>query len=253
MMIATRSFFLILLLIVVGIFVRHASGQVLVTGKVFDSDTKLALSLASITDRNSGTGTLSAENGSFGIPVHLGDWLIFSYIGYASDSAQVNYSVRDSAILIAYLRKSPFSLSGVDIRTRSLDYQRDSAQRRYLFGSTLDQQKARGFSAVMHPISGLYDLLSKKQHRVWKFQKMFNEYENQQYILSRIRLSVLQSLTGLQGNDLDRFLGWYRPYYAFVRNATDYELYQDIKGAAIEFRTMMNNDTLYEPPSVPDN
>ncbi|HUX84201.1 MAG TPA: carboxypeptidase-like regulatory domain-containing protein [Chitinophagaceae bacterium] len=229
-----------------------ALGQVRVSGKVMDSDTRLPLSLASVTDRQEGTGTLTGPNGNFSIQVRLGDWLVFSFLGYGPDSSRVTYAVRDSAILIVYLRKSPFALSGVNVTTRSLDYQRDSMERRYLFGSTLDQQKTRGFAAVAHPLSGLYDLLSKKQRRVWKFQKMYRAYENEQYILSRIRLSVLQNLTGLQGGDLTRFLGWYKPDYNYVRNATDYELYEDIKAAAIQFRMMMQHDTLYEPPGVPD-
>lgn len=224
-----------------------ASGQVEVSGKILDNDTKLPLQLASVTDRSNSSGTLSDENGNYHLQINLGDWVIFSFIGYSPDSAQVTYAIRDSAIVMVYLRKSDFNLSQVEIKGKSIDYERDSAQRRYLFGNTMDQEKTKGIGAVMHPISGLYDLLSKKQRRIWKFQKMFNAYEDQQYILSRIKLSVVQSLTGLEGDELERFLGWYKPDYEFVRNATDYELYEDIKAASIDYKELRSRDSIIAP------
>jgi len=234
-------------MIALGLSIR-SSGQVVVTGRIRDNDTRLPLGLASVTDRNTGNGTLTGDNGYYSIQVNRGDWLVFSFIGYGPDSAQVNYAIRDSAIVMVYLRKSAFSLSGVVVNGHTLDYQRDSAERHYLFNSTLDQQRTQGLGAVLHPISGLYDLLSKKQRRIWKFQKMFNSYENRQYVLSRIRISVVRKLTGFSDGELKRFLNWYRPDYNYVRNATDYELYEDIKAASIEFRDIPVQDSIASPP-----
>ena len=217
--------------------------QIIVSGKILDNDSHKPLPYASIVDQRTKEGALTDSLGRFQIDVRLNDWIQFSYVGYHPDSFQLKTAGNHGARVVVYLRQSNFYLSGLEVKSRRIDYQRDSLERNYLFGDVMAVQKVNGLEAAAHPIDALYDALSKKQRWKWRFQKMFTKYEEQQYIKARIKLSVVQKLTGFGDKELESFMAFYQPNYFFVRNATDYELYENIKIAAKEFRKLKNKSS----------
>lgn len=209
--------------------------QVTVKGKVFDADTHQPLWKASIVNVNTGEISLTDSTGHFQIQARDYNNLVFSYIGYFSDTSRINALFLHQLLDIG-LHRNKFSIAPVEIIGHRPDYSFDSVQRRYWFEGALDQQKTRGLNAVAHPISGLYDALSGRQKRIWRFQKDYKAYEEQRYIESRVRPGQIELVFGLSGDSLKQFLYWYQPSYTFVRNATDYQLLEDVKRAIILFR-----------------
>lgn len=215
--------------------------EVSVKGTVRDKETGRLLSGATIADINDGTLTLSNDSGQYTISVKDGDHLVFSYISYHSDTFTID-GIFNRQLLDVSLQKRSNQLAPVEVTAQRPDYTKDSMERRYWFGSIMDERKTHGLGAVASPISGLYDALSKRQKRKWRFQKIYDSFEEQHYIESRMPPLVVKQLTGLDGDSLDVFMYWYNPAYIFVRNATDYELYSDIKSAGQRFRLVNWND-----------
>lgn len=213
----------------------HAQRRVSIIGHVYDADSHQPLLGVSIRNINTGIGTLTDTAGAYKMQAGDYDRIVFSYLGYRPDTVQVNALYIRQRIDIN-LHKNRYSIAPVEIIGQRPNYQRDSMERRYWFSDVLGQEKTHGLGAIEHPISALYDALSGRQKRIWRFQKDYKAYEQQKYIRSRVRPGLIERTFGLSGDSLKAFLLWYDPSYYFVRGATDYDLLADIKQAVIRFR-----------------
>ncbi len=212
-----------------------AQRRVSIIGQVTDAESEKPLFRVSVYNISKGTGTMTDSAGNYKIEAYDYNRLVFSYIGYANDTVQVN-ALYERQVINVFLHKNKYSFAPVDIIGQRPDYARDSAERRSWFSDALDQNKTRGLGAVSHPITALYDALSGRQKRLWRFQKDYKAFEQQKYIASRIHPKQIEDLFHLKGDSLKAFLLWYNPSYIFVRNSTDYELLVDIKRAVKLFR-----------------
>lgn len=233
------KYWLSIITIILLLFVQQATAQglrkVSIIGRVYDADTHEPLFRATVFDMNTGEGTQTDSAGFYKIEAFNNNNLVFSYLGYFPDTSIINALFLRQKLNIA-LHKNKYSIAPVEIIGHRPDYSYDSVQRRYWFTGALDEQKVRGLSAVEHPISALYDALSGRQKRLWRFQKDYQQYEERMYIESRVRPGQIEELFRLKGDSLNAFMIWYNPSYLFVRNATDYQLLDDIKHAIELFR-----------------
>lgn len=241
-----------------------STAQIRVSGRILDDNSQLPLYRATVVNPRTGLGDLTDSAGHYQIDARLHDWILFSYLGYGTDSAQIQAQVRGQAIVNVFLRMTGYGLSTLNVTSRRIDYERDSLDRRALYGFALNQERTRGLGAAFHPISGLFDALSKKQRQIWHFQKLEKVFEEQEYIESRIKISVVEELTGLHGDTLKLFLeNFYHPDYFWVRMTSDYDLYQNIIEQADRFKLILpdypplhdsaflKRDTLPPPPGGP--
>lgn len=212
-----------------------AQRKVSIIGNVSDADNHTPLISVSVRNISKESGTITDSSGKYQISAYDFDRIVFSYLGYFNDTVQVNALYKRQIINIE-LKKSKYSFEPVEIIGQRPNYARDSAERRQWFSGTLGQEKTRGWGAVEHPISALYDALSGRQKRIWRFQKDYKAYEQEKYVNSRVHPKQITELFHLEGDSLKAFLLWYQPGYYFVRKATDYELLEDIKGAIRQFR-----------------
>lgn len=218
------------------------SRSVSVIGRVYDADTHQALAGASVQNISAGTGALTDSSGTYRINANDYNHLVFSYVGYFPDTSQINALYLHQRLDIG-LHKNKFSIAPVEVIGQKIDYGRDSLNRNYWFGDAAGAEKTRGWGAVEHPISALYDALSGRQKRLWRFQKDYRAFEKRKYIESRVRPGQIETLFGLKGDSLDAFLIWYNPPYDFVRQATDYILLEDIKHSIAIFRKVYRKNT----------
>lgn len=209
--------------------------QVSIMGKVTDADSHAPLAEVSVINSHSGTGTLTDSAGTYQLAAGDFDRIIFSFVGYLPDTVQVNALYIRQRIDVS-LHKRKYNLEPVEIVGHKPDYRFDSLERRSWFSDALDQGKTRGLDAVNHPITALYDALSGRQKRLWRFQKDYQQYEEQQYVRSRVRPGQIEELFGLKGDSLEAFLLWYHPPYLYVRQLTDYDLLVEVKRAVALFR-----------------
>jgi ferritin-like protein len=78
-------------------------------------------------------------------------------------------------------------------------------------------------------------------------QSRLLEEEAQKFINYRFNKTTVRNLTGLQGEQLERFMEMYRPNYEFTAYSTEYEFYQYILDASKRFRRGLL------PPSINRN
>lgn len=237
-MTCTRLGWILVLAAFVG-WPGHACSQQLrlvhIKGTVQDALTHQALQGVMVRNVMSEQHTFSDSSGQYQMEAHDMDWLVFSAPNHQPDSVRIHDLYTHQLINITLDRNS-YSLKPVEVMGRRLDYSRDSAEDRSWYAPALDQQKTRGLDAVLSPVSGLYDALSGRQKRIWRFQRDYEAYQEHQYIRSRVRPGQIQELFGLAGDSLTAFLNWYQPSYLYVRQATEYDLLMDIKRAIGVFR-----------------
>ncbi len=213
----------------------YAQRRVNIKGKVTDAKTHQPIPLVNVRNINKETSTITDSTGQYNITAKNYDRIVFSYIGYTSDTIRVN-ALYQNQIIDIQMKEQKYSFAPVDIIGSRPNYRRDSLERRKWFSSALNENKTNGWGAVEHPISALFDAISGKRKRLWRFQKDYKAYEQQKYIASRIQRNKIKKLFDLKGDSLTAFLIWYKPNYYFVRNATDYELLVDLKKAVKRFR-----------------
>lgn len=206
-----------------------------IKGTVRDAATHLPLAEAEVRNAISGRITFTDSAGSYQMEARNLDWLMFSAPNHEPDSMRIN-DLYTHQLIDVVLQRNSYGLRPVEVLGHRLDYSRDSAMDRSWFAPALDQQKTRGLQAAMSPVSALYDALSGRQKRLWRFQRDYEKYQEQQYIRSRVRPGQIQELFGLGGDSLNAFLNWYKPSYLYVRQTTDYDLLMDIKRAIGVFR-----------------
>ena len=78
-------------------------------------------------------------------------------------------------------------------------------------------------------------------------QSRLLEEEAQKFINYRFNKTTVKQLTGLEGEQLERFMEMYRPNYEFTAYSTEYEFYQYILDASKRFRRGLL------PPSINRN
>lgn len=231
------SIIMICLIVLLGVrqaFAQEAR-QVIIRGSVVDADTHTPLWRTSVVNINTGEGTFTDSLGKFQINARDYNNIVFTYVGYFPDTSQINALYLHQQLDVT-LHKNKYSIAPVEIIGHRLDYSFDSIQRRSWFEGALGQEKTRGLDAVEHPITALYDALSGRQKRLWRFQKDYKEFEERKYIQSRVRPGQVEMLFGLKDDSLKAFMNWYQPSYIFVRHATDYQLLEDVKRAVKLFR-----------------
>lgn len=222
----------------------RAQRTVTIIGHVYDAQTHQALFRASVQDISTGEGTLTDSTGAFRINARDNNKIVFSYVGYFPDTSEVNALYLHQRLDIA-LKKNNYSISPVEIIGQRIDYGQDSVNRNYWFADALGQTKTRGWSAAEHPLSALYDALSGRQKRLWRFQKDYKEFEKRKYIESRVLPGQIQQLFGLKDDSLEAFMLWYNPPYEWVRAASDYTLLEDIKHSIALFRQVYVKDSSF--------
>jgi hypothetical protein len=243
----------------------YGYGQVFLSGHVRDSGNRAPLHGVNISIRSGIIIAATDEAGYFNIAVKKRDLLIFSLLGYRNDTFAV-MGVNEPVLI----RMIPLhvQLQGVNIRGRRGNYASDSATRNQDFHFALAQQEGRildfpelkpleSMQNTLQPagapelenievpifrldLDAVYDHLSGKRKRLWKFQKAFYTSEQLEYIHSRVTEELVQRLTDLNGESLTVFIGQYNPAYKFVRQATDYELDADICRNMKSFRQNTN-------------
>jgi hypothetical protein len=221
-------------ILVVALCSQAVSGQVLISGTVYDQSQRFAMVGVSVIGV-SGTGTTTDSTGSYRIRLFSGDSLYFSYLGRAT----ARFAVKD--IPPGY----PFNMS-LDVAIDSLatvfvqsrNYLADSLANRkeyekvFEYGTHyIDKVGTRGRGAGMG-VGIDFDMLlnGKKNRQMMALQRRLEEEEKDKYVDHRFNRALVRRITGLEAPALDTFMKEYRPSKEFIQTCeTDYEFYHYIQ------------------------
>ncbi|HEV7621778.1 MAG TPA: hypothetical protein VGO09_08600, partial [Flavisolibacter sp.] len=124
------------------------------------------------------------------------------------------------------------------------NYKMDSIQNRRDYARIFDYHKP-GLSDMtsIGPTGAginLDELISlfqfKKNKATQRFQERLLEQEREKSIDHRFNKPLVRRLTGLDGEQLDRFMKLYRPSFGFTTYASEYDFQLFIKNASEEFK-----------------
>ena len=116
-------------------------------------------------------------------------------------------------------------LREVDIKGKPIDFKKDSVKFRESYDLVLRKPKKEEIDMRSMPLA----MLSKKNRQEWAFQEMYAVWEQEKYIDFVFNDKLVHKITYLENEDLSFFIKKYRPSYAFLRSASEYEFLDYIK------------------------
>lgn len=127
---------------------------------------------------------------------------------------------------------------------------RDSAAFREEYGKEMSFRRPKFFEVykiTAVDINKLYKATQvKKNRKKIAFRHMLLDKEQEMYVNSVYTPSLVNKVTQLDGDSLQLFMQYYQPPYSFIKGASDYDIYVEIKkqyGAFIKTR-----DSIPSPP-----
>lgn len=210
----------LLLLCFCSLASEKLQAQVTVTGTILDKENKLVLPYATITNKSTGRRTYSDKGGFYKITAGPKDVIVFSFLGYKSDSIVVMQSggteTRDISLTVETRQ-----LHSVEVGAQYTPYQLDSINRREQFSYILDKRDMPlaggntpvGAGIVFSPFTRYSR--SEKQKR--EFKKIFAKAEQERYIDSRYTPQFVSKVTSLTGDSLVLFMRDNYPDYNSIR------------------------------------
>lgn len=202
-------------------------GQHLLKGTVKGEDS-IPIASVSITNKTSGVITTSDTTGHYSIPARTGDTIFFRTLGYlqsayvmaAGKTTHNHIMVRQSIQLQA-------------VRIAGSNYKRDSIRFHEEYKESFNFRRPRWYEVygiTTVNINQLYHALSiKKNKKKSRFKKQLINYEHDEFVSYKYSREIVNKLTNLNGDTLSLFMEQYHPTYDFMKDATDYDLYEFIK------------------------
>src|SRR5262249_24737716 len=105
------------------------------------------------------------------------------------------------------------------------------------YKNALEYQKLSGVQMIQHPFTAM----SHHYQSIMRFQKEYAYLEQQRYIDYTFNAKTITSLTGLQGDSLQKYMRQYRPTYEQLRNMPEYTFFSYIKATAEQWRRHLAN------------
>ncbi|MES2773249.1 MAG: carboxypeptidase-like regulatory domain-containing protein [Bacteroidota bacterium] len=220
--------------------INTVSAQVQVKGTVYDVTQRIPLEGVSVLSAT-GRGTSTDSNGHYSIMLPSNDSIYFSYIGKPTKPVAVK-DINQPWDFNMSLHVTSGLLPTVIVRPKS--YRLDSMQNRADYAKIFNFQKPNPLNSINTGTSGVVGMdpneiinmfRFKRNRRIQAFQTRLLQQEQDKYIDHRYNKKIVKKLTGLQGEDLDKFMVRYRPDYYFVQACNDLELYQYIWQAGKQY------------------
>lgn len=217
----------IIFLFVFTAYINNLTAQSkVIHGFVIDSISQTYLSGVSVINLNSSYRARTNQAGRFGINAVIGDKIQFVLPGY--ENKTLNYTQFYYELDTIKILMNPIITTLQDVVVSAynyIDYQRDSTQRINDFIAANGTLKKTFDNNNTGPGLGISidNLFGKKEKRKRRAYAQLQEWEEEHYIRFRYNPVLLKSLTGLKGDDLEKFMQKTQPTYKWLRNHTTHD------------------------------
>ena len=213
--------------------------QQFLVGKVRRKDDLEILRSVNIYNQTQRKHNLSDEEGNYRIAAQAGDIVIFSFVGYRTDTIHVTAAIvgKDLPVL---LDLRPVSLQPVTVGSLS-NYQLDSLERRQIYSWIYEQERQpvvepqRQGDGVGVELNVIPHGSSEVRQRL-KLKKRILREEEQHYVDFRFSADYVSHLTNLRSDSLKQFMEHYRPTYDFCRKAAGVDILVYISDSFKKFK-----------------
>ena len=220
-----------------------ASGQIIISGTVYDS-TKQYIVPGVIVKSTGGGTTITDSLGIYHINTTEKDSISFYYANKPTQKFPVkkinSYNDFDISLQVRVFEKYRL-LKEVKIFTKN--YRQDSAENRVAYSNIFDYHRP-GLRTTTTPgtppgldINELINVFRFRRNKQnLAFQKRLMEEEEDKYVNYKFNSTLLKRVTGLTGVSLDKYKTLYKPTYEFVVSATELEFYEYILSTVGKFK-----------------
>ena len=208
------------------LFSVWASAQFSVKGTVYDSSGIYRIEAVTVLT-NSGHHAITDSMGRYQIGVTEHDSIWFSYLGKPTPKYSI-LKIPDITRFDIALQLSSNIMEEVRIRSRS--YKMDSIQNRKDYAKIFNYEKVSvGSMTSVGPMGAGIDIQElirlfqfRKNKATLKFRLRLLEQEREKFITHRFNKGLVKRITGLEGEELEKFMNLYRPEYEFASGSSDY-------------------------------
>lgn len=236
-----RSTYRKLLLLLVGILTVHTLfAQYKVRGTVYDKTRTFPIEAVSVMSTGGRFTTTNAE-GAYVIEVSERDSVWFSYLGKPTVKFPVqkmaDLSQFDLALEVPITVLPEIKIKPRDYRTDSIQNRRDYAKAFEFHKPNLESLTSIGPNGAGIDINELIRTFQFRKNRsMLRFQERLLQQERDKFVDHRFNALLVRRLTGLEGEELKRFMTLYRPTYEFALYTNDYDFQLYIKEAGARFK-----------------
>lgn len=226
-----------------------------VQGIVFDMDSKQRLTRVYIYNTRTQEGFYNTTKGEFKTIAREGDILVAALQGYGVDTI----SIRSENTILFYLKRYSIQLQEVIVRDTlnspadQLKATKEEYRDAYTKGTVKDVLTtggSNGGGGAGLSINALYSLLSREGRNARQLQKIIERDYKDAMIEYRYTRTLINRVTGLNGDKLADFKQQYKPGYYFILEANDYELIEYIRQS---YRRYIENPAAYRLQPLKEN
>jgi len=212
--------------------VNFAFAQTIIKGEIKDFANNQHMENVNIRNIYTLKGMTTSEDGKFEILVKKGELVEFSKVGYQTLRVRIT-NEKEPNYYHLIMSRAAILLREVDIKGKPIDFKKDSIKFRESYDLVLRKPQKDEIDMQSMPLA----MLSKKNRQEWAFQEMYAVWEQEKYIDFVFNDKLVQKITYLENEELILFLKKYRPSYAFLRSASEYEFLEYIKRCYYRFKT----------------
>jgi len=209
------------------------------SGKVRKKENQETLGSVNIYNQTQRKHNLSDEEGNYRIAASPGDVVIFSFVGYRTDTVAVTAALlRADYPVLMDLRA--VSLQAVTVGSLS-NYQLDSLERRQVYSWIYEQEpqpvveRQRQGDGVGVELNVIPHGSSEVRYRLQLKKRILKE-EDKHYVDFRFSPEYVSHLTRLQGDSLKQFMVRFRPTYEYCRKAANVDMLVYISDSFKKFK-----------------
>jgi len=214
--------------------------------RLIDADTVVYIPNCHVINKTQNLGTISDEHGFFTITANVGDIISISNVGYERFSVAVSDTMYSNNRIIS-LKPATYELSEVEIGLLSTydRFKRDvlsrEAQEAYrlshevnkfdVFTPRLPNQGGINIptiGALSHPVTLLYDLLSKEGKQFRYYQSVVSGSAEFIRIGGKFNGYIVKELTGLENDELIKFMSYCKFTKEYLLSASEMAIQREI-------------------------
>lgn len=192
------------------------------------------MQFAYVVNKNSSTGLVADEKGSFSLKIHLGDTLAFSYVGHFVTKIHTHSlkdSVKNSVLIIrVILRPKAKELKPVIVTPHAFSKEQKETYQRKIdaYRKTLSSPFVNGSTGAGLSIDAIYYTFSKKGKQLQKLEFLYEQLLIDEIKDSRLSPERVRFITKNDTLDVKDFLNYCFLPDQFVVSASDYELFLSV-------------------------
>ncbi|WP_353181539.1 carboxypeptidase-like regulatory domain-containing protein [Parapedobacter lycopersici] len=215
-----------------------------IRGIVVEAGSSKRLSGVTVTNKNTQRTAISNNLGTFEIYVTVGDSLTASSVGYVPVATEIT-TLSD---ILLDMKMGTIQLETATVDRMSKEAELRDAMQGYRKQGVYYNGKPPALAYIFNPVTSLYELFGRTPRNARRFQNYMSQELEATEVDRKFNKTLIQDLTGLEGEDLNNFIVWFRPSYEKIQHWQEYDMTAYIMQSFKQFE----RDGRPAPPKLPE-